>query len=112
MSQKQALLARIDSLLLLTEENKQRMREILGKADTSKDIELIEQFLDQEEALIHETLTRIFEEELNAGHREILEGLEKALMNSKKADREVSKIGESDERTEAKERAEKLLSDL
>lgn len=92
MSQKEALLARIDSLLLLTEENKQRMRELLGKADSSKDLELIEQFLHQEETLIHETLTGIFEEELNAGHREILKILEKALQYSKKADKKTPKL--------------------
>lgn len=112
MSKKESLLAKIDSLLLLTEENKQRMKELLEKAKTSKDLELIEQFLDQEDTLIHGTLTRIFEEELSAGHREILKFLEKALKDSKKADRENLKIGENDEQIEAKEKAEKLLSDL
>jgi len=109
MLKKEDLLDKISGMILVSEDNRKRLVEIVEKLDREEDLKAIDELVNQDDVILQKTIDNIIELELQAGDSGILEVIDKTLSDAKKGFREASHIQEKDESQEDIKKAEDLL---
>ena len=112
MLQKESLLSAIDGLVLITEDHRIRLKELVKRLDSQKDLSLIEELILQEPEIIKNTVHRIIEIEVEVGETKILEVIDTALKKLTREERKGARIMEHEERKTEEKEAEQLLNDM
>lgn len=109
MADKKQILQKIEGLVLVTEENRSRLREFAEKFEKEEDLKKIEELLDEEAHVIERVSKSIIESELEAGDPAILQVIDDALKDAKNTERKVNKVQEGEEKPGEEQQAESLL---
>lgn len=112
MPKKEDLLKKISGLILVTEKNRDHLKAIVERLTNAGDFLKMENLLDEEEKLINTTLTSIIQEELDAGHPEVLTIIDQHLKGFQKGDRQLRKRQEQDDKQQEEDGRENLLQNF
>jgi|CXWL01.1.fsa_nt_gi hypothetical protein len=112
MIDKIKLLAKIDGLLLATDDHKHRLRRIVESLQSDQELSALSQLVLQEDHIIQDVLRAIIETELEAGDEHILQVIDDCLRDVKAANSQATHLQEGSERVQDVETAEKLLDNL
>lgn len=110
MPKKEDLLAKIEGLVLVTEENREHLKKLVEEATDEATLKKLEALIDEEKQVIDRVITTIIETELETGDPTILQVIDDALKDIKKTEKTAKKVQEGEERSGEQEKAESLLS--
>lgn len=112
MPKKEDLLAKINGLVLVTEENRAHLKKLVDGTTDGAALAKLKELIDQEEHVIEETVSAILKEEIEAGDSRILEKIDEALAEIKRSEQKAAKRTEQLERGGEEKAAEDLLKKL
>lgn len=112
MSSKEQILSKIDGLLLVTEDHRERLKQFVSTHDEVEILELIEKLVAQEPEIIHQTVHDILEEEVMSGNGKILQIIDDAIKKTQPEVKQAMKVEENNERGLEETMADQLLNDF
>ena len=112
MTSKKALLDKINGLVLVTEDNRKRLKELVQNLETESEFAKVEELLTEEPRTFKRVLKSLVNTEVSMGKSSILEVIDESLKTTQIAGLKAAHLEEHAEKNSEQEKAEALLHDF